>query len=988
MSTSSNHRPGRVRVAALLAVAALVLSVLTVSPSSARTRSTTRARGAEAASPSLPAPPVPGTTRPTQPRRYTAPSPRTRTASLRTASLAEPASAVTWGDADGGASTLVLYDTGDAYGWLGELYAMAAGNLAGHFGTVTAEPVRDYVAGQVDAHTATVYLGSTYNEALPVAFLDDVLATTRPVVWTGYNVWQLAGDDDSRAAFATTYGWDPSTSYFDAVDDLLSVRYGTTELTRNAAAGPVLAPHLTPTETVAPTTLATVRCSDEAGTPHPCDGIAQTVGDDFPWAIRSGNLTYVGEIPFSYLSESDRYLAFADLLYDALDPTAATDRRALVRLEDVSPGTSSPAELRAFADELWSRGVPFSVAVIPDYEDPNGVYDGVPTSSRISDVNDRDVVAFDDALRYMVARGGTLLQHGTTHQWSDVANPYDAVSADDFELYRARCSTTREAPYDFSATCADTDWVVGLGPLPGDSAAWAADRVRTGRAHFPAAGLPSPRIWETPHYAASAADYTGIAQTYGTRYERTLYFGGQLRGTPAADHVFGQLYPYVVHDAYGTTVLPEDLGNYEPEPSNNNPPRTPADIVANARALLAVRQGVASFFFHPYYDLARLEQVVEGIQALGYRFVTPASLLRPTADPLAITTTALPAGAVGTPYLTTLLATGGTGARTWSITGGSLPAGLTLDPTTGTIAGTPTRPATVTVTVAVRDAGSPPDSATAALRLVVTVAPLVITTSSLPPGTVGTPYTATLTATGGVPPRTWSIAAGTLPAGLSLAPSGVVSGTPTRRSSVTVTFRVRDAQRPARSATRTLPLTVTTAPLKVTTSALADATVGTSYRQQLTASGGVTPYRWSLAAGSLPAGLVLDAKRGSITGRPRTAGTSTMTVRVTDSDARASAATAILTLRVTTAPLAITTTSLPPASRRSWYSAPLHATGGAAPYRWTLVSGTLPFGLALSPSGTVSGVALWGSSATLTFRVADSASPAASATVTTRLVVR
>ena len=78
-----------------------------------------------------------------------------------------PPQSVTWG-ASGAATTLVLYDTTDAYGWLGELYAMGAGNLATHFGTVTAEPVVDYVQGQVNDYTATIYLGSTYNEPIPV----------------------------------------------------------------------------------------------------------------------------------------------------------------------------------------------------------------------------------------------------------------------------------------------------------------------------------------------------------------------------------------------------------------------------------------------------------------------------------------------------------------------------------------------------------------------------------------------------------------------------------------------------------------------------------------------------------------------------------------------------------------------------------------------------------------------------------------------------
>jgi uncharacterized protein YdaL len=164
-------------------------------------------------------------------------------------------------------------------------------------------------------------------------------------------------------------------------------------------------------------------------------------------------------------------------------------------------------------------------------------------------------------------------------------------------------------------------------PVAGDSSAWAATRALTGRLLFTAAGLTAPAIWETPHYFASAADYAGIDSVYTTRYERELFVSGQLRGS-ALDysHVFGQFFPYVVHDVYGEKIIPEDLGNYEPSNENNNPPRLPADIIHNAQANLAVTQGVASFFFHPDYPLTDLQQIVTGIKGLGYTFVGPAGV--------------------------------------------------------------------------------------------------------------------------------------------------------------------------------------------------------------------------------------------------------------------------------------------------------------------------------------------------------------------------
>ncbi len=62
-------------------------------------------------------------------------------------------------------------------------------------------------------------------------------------------------------------------------------------------------------------------------------------GSSFPWAVRSRNVTYVGEVPFTYTSETDRVLIFADLLFDALAPDTRERHRALVRLEDIHPRT-------------------------------------------------------------------------------------------------------------------------------------------------------------------------------------------------------------------------------------------------------------------------------------------------------------------------------------------------------------------------------------------------------------------------------------------------------------------------------------------------------------------------------------------------------------------------------------------------------------------------------------------------------------------------
>jgi hypothetical protein len=229
-----------------------------------------------------------------------------------------PRQARTWG-AVGKSTTLVVYDSTNTWGYLGAVYGTDAGNVAVRFGQVTAEPVVDYIAGQVNHYTATIYIGSTYDEPIPTAFLNDVLTTTHPVIWAGYNVWQLSGTSGSSAdaAFMSKYGWDPSTSYIDTTDDPISVSYGSQVFTRDPANGAdIVSPHITNAGAV--TVLARANCTSSTGAAVSCASIAQSTGTNFPWAIRSANLTHIGEEPFSYTSATDRYQVFADLVSAAL----------------------------------------------------------------------------------------------------------------------------------------------------------------------------------------------------------------------------------------------------------------------------------------------------------------------------------------------------------------------------------------------------------------------------------------------------------------------------------------------------------------------------------------------------------------------------------------------------------------------------------------------------------------------------------------------
>lgn len=246
---------------------------------------------------------------------------------------------------------------------------------------------------------------------------------------------------------------------------------------------------------------------------------------------------------------------------------------------------------------------------------------------------------------------------------------------------------------------------------------------------------------------------------------------------------------------------------------------------------------------------------------------------------LAITTAAaLPGGTVGVAYGQTLTATGGTAPYAWSVSAGTLPAGVTLS-ATGVLAGTPTAAGSFNFTVQVADNAAA--TATKALSLVVQPPSLVISSASpLPGGTVGASYQQALTVTGGSAPYSWSVIAGALPGGVTLNPTGTLAGTPTTAGTNAFTLQVTDAATAA--ATKAFTLIVLPPPLVITTPAtLPDGIVGTAYQHGFGLTGGTPPYGWQLVTNAAPAGLAF-LSFGELGGTPLAAGTVTFTVRAND----------------------------------------------------------------------------------------------------------
>ena len=261
----------------------------------------------------------------------------------------------------------------------------------------------------------------------------------------------------------------------------------------------------------------------------------------------------------------------------------------------------------------------------------------------------------------------------------------------------------------------------------------------------------------------------------------------------------------------------------------------------------------------------------------------------------------------------------------------------------------------------------------------VSVSTLKITTASLPAGQVGNSYQALLAASGGTAPYRWSLNSRSLPGELSLS-GATISGTPTAAGTSSFVLAVTDSSTPVpQAAKQSLSISIATnvSPLQVTTAFLPNDEVGSPYSITLKATAGTTAYSWSINSGTLPPGLNLNSSTGAISGTPTVVGALNFTVQVRDSTTPvAQTATKALGLMVLPAPLVITTFALPGDQQGNAYNATLTASGGAAPYTWSISSGTLPSGLTLNAStGAISGNPTTSGSSTFNITVTDSTTP-------------
>jgi hypothetical protein len=333
------------------------------------------------------------------------------------------------------------------------------------------------------------------------------------------------------------------------------------------------------------------------------------------------------------------------------------------------------------------------------------------------------------------------------------------------------------------------------------------------------------------------------------------------------------------------------------------------------------------------------------------------------ATPLTLAPATLAAGDFDATYDQTVTASGGDAPYTFAVVSGALPPGLTLDASTGVIAGTATAAGSYPFTIRATDAagiqGRQPYT-------VVIMSEVSLATSTLSAWTAGQPgYLQMFVAVGGVAPFSFVVTAGALPPGLTLGSAGLLSGTPTAAGAYAFTVTATDQT--SASGSQTYTVTINSA-VAITTATLPYAVLGAGYNQTIGATGGTGSLTFS-STGTLPPGLIVSSA-GILSGIPTTGGSYTFTITATD----AVSASASQSFTIIINPITITTTTLAEWTvNQPAYAQFINATGGVLPLTFS-APGHLPPGLILSSGGLLFGTPTEVGSFSFTVTATDSTS--------------
>lgn len=435
-------------------------------------------------------------------------------------------------------SVLVVYDNRnlldrDYFGPDNDFSVLLSEQL-GHFNTeVETIKENEYAKGMLENYQFIFYLSLKEKDAINPQLLQDIANTTKTVVWYGKGLDELL-----------RINRDIPLQFLGVAKKYMYVTYNGISFNLGQDSG---------------TNLLVKPLTSEVNT----YGEISDGRHAYPLVVNWKNYWYMSGLDTSGV----RYLIFSDVLHEVFKEPHDEVRKVYLRIEDVH-ALRSPKRLREIADYLYGEKIPFIIALIPVFVDPN-------TGTEVPITDYPELV---EAVKYMAERGGTVILHGYTHQH------YMSETGEGFEFWDAFEDKPLDVNYD--------DYV--------------RDRVIRGIEVCLENGL-YPLAFEPPHYAMAQEGYAALKKYFSTVV-------GQIQTT---DRTFvTAATPYeICNTRRFNRFLPESLGYVAEDGSTGV-----KNILDNATKLLLVRDAVTGVFVHSYMDTEYLKQIVGGLKSLGYVF--------------------------------------------------------------------------------------------------------------------------------------------------------------------------------------------------------------------------------------------------------------------------------------------------------------------------------------------------------------------------------
>ncbi|NTI26448.1 tandem-95 repeat protein [Rhizobium rhizogenes] len=698
-----------------------------------------------------------------------------------------------------------------------------------------------------------------------------------------------------------------------------------------------------PTITIAPTTLPTA-----------------TVATAYSQTITASG----GTSPYSYAVTAGALPAGLTLSSAGTlsgTPTASGTFNFTVTATDSSTGTGAPF--------IASRAYSLAVSVQPPIAGSVTATVAQNSSNNPITLNITGGAAASVAIATGAAHG-TATASGTSITYTPTAG----YSGLDSFTYTATNASGTSAPATVSVTVSAPTISLGPSSLPATTVATAYSQTVT------ASGGTSPYSYAVTAGALPA----GL----------TLSSAGTLSGTPTASGTFNFTVtatdsstgsgPFTGSRAYSLAVgvQPPIAGSVAATVaanSSNNP--ITLNITGGAAASVAIATGAAhgtatasgtSITYTPTPGYAGADSFTyTATNASGMS--APATVsLTVSAPTISLGPSTLPSGSVAAAYSQSITASGGTSAYTYAVIAGALPAGLTLS-SAGALSGTPTAGGTFNFTITATDSstGTGPFTGSRAYSLVVSAPTISISPATLPTVALNSAYSQTVTASGGLAPYSLSVTAGALPAGLTLSSTGTLSGTPTAAGTFNFTVTATDSSTGTGPFTgsKAYSLTVTADPPVAGSVTATVAQNSSNNAITLNITGGAAT---SVAVGTQASHGTAIASGTSIsyTPTPGYAGADSFTYTASNADGTSAPATVSVT--VSAPSISLSPPSLPAGAVATAYGQTLTASGGTGPYNYGVTAGTLPTGLTLSSTGTLSGTPTAGGTFNFTITATDS----------------